>query len=922
MLGIDLPKQQAYSPQTHRGHNISVIPYRRHSYVSPMMHTIFKQCPRAKINSYSVIVLMLMMFSSFFSPLQSIFVPKVFAAGETISGFVYEDINGNGTFDAATESGVSPSSVALYSDDFLTVIGSTLTSGGNFTFDSDNAAAITSGTNYWVSISPPAWTSPLPTEGAYYTHITALGDGEHRVMPTNTGWYHQNIFAGTTFYDTDHNGIRGLSEPVIHNISVAIENSSHVAIYGPFPTSGSYILAGGVIPEGTYYLHYSNYPTSYVFTTPNVGGDDTIDSDVISDSQIVINVTYGVEFANLDAGLYRSDPLVGDTVFNDLDHNGVQGGAGEVGISGVNVDVFNRDTSTSLGSTSTDPSGNYQLALPVPACVENSSWTVGLVSTSNCTASTSGGYYQFSFTTDITCSLNGTRVLFTGASGTVLYNQKCGAGGTLTNSTTYTITTAAEDGTGLATLNLTNIDNPIFTGSVYNITITYINVELHFTAPAGYTFTTEHAALGTVDTDSDVNGSGSTGPLAIFPGELVDNIDAGLYESTPPSPTTAHLTMTKNVDNRHPQTSTNVTYTITVTNSGPASGSGILINDDLPTGTLFSSASGSGTYISSTGEWTIPTLADGSTAVLHIIALVTATGGTITNTAEIISAASTDSSDIYGDGIDQGDLKTASFTVNTNTGETGGGGSIGSGVYFNSHGVTLYAPPLDGNSGSSSHVITSSALPIRTIKPCLVIGGSPSLNFTDVANNPDIAFLTTITFVGTKTNLIHGYGNNSFGPHHALTRFELLKIATGSNCMGSSGGNGGSDTPNTTFSDVPKDTSELSVVVGNAYAHGIIHGVNGKFYPNAPVSQAEMLKMIIAASPYFQDGKPLTTLPVTIKGLTDDSFIQYLELAKKLGLFSLSSDQNFPQNNIVNRENMAETLTKFIHALQGSVVTS
>ena len=79
---------------------------------------------------------------------------------------------------------------------------------------------------------------------------------------------------------------------------------------------------------------------------------------------------------------------------------------------------------------------------------------------------------------------------------------------------------------------------------------------------------------------------------------------------------------------------TYVTYTITVTNNGPSNATGVQITDLLPSGVSWVSDNSGGLYNHNTGLWSIGNLNNGNTTTLTITALVTATNGTIINTAE------------------------------------------------------------------------------------------------------------------------------------------------------------------------------------------------------------------------------------------------------------------------------------------------
>ena len=93
------------------------------------------------------------------------------------------------------------------------------------------------------------------------------------------------------------------------------------------------------------------------------------------------------------------------------------------------------------------------------------------------------------------------------------------------------------------------------------------------------------------------------------------------------------LEITKTVNNTHPKYLQNVTYTLKVHNNGPDNATGVTVLDKLPAGLKFLSSDGN--YNSTTGTWTIGNLANGATAVLNIIAQVTASNTQITNIAGV-----------------------------------------------------------------------------------------------------------------------------------------------------------------------------------------------------------------------------------------------------------------------------------------------
>ena len=98
------------------------------------------------------------------------------------------------------------------------------------------------------------------------------------------------------------------------------------------------------------------------------------------------------------------------------------------------------------------------------------------------------------------------------------------------------------------------------------------------------------------------------------------------------------LSVTKIVDNPTPDRGATITFTTTLANAGPSTATGITVRDALPNGFNFQSAAPSaGTYNSSTGVWSVPSLAANTNATLVITAVVNTSTQTIA-TAQVTAA--------------------------------------------------------------------------------------------------------------------------------------------------------------------------------------------------------------------------------------------------------------------------------------------
>ena len=143
-------------------------------------------------------------------------------------------------------------------------------------------------------------------------------------------------------------------------------------------------------------------------------------------------------------------------------------------------------------------------------------------------------------------------------------------------------------------------------------------------------------------------------------------VRADLYLTSLPA-NYADLSLTKSVSSAAPATGSSISYTLAVTNASgsPATATGVTVLDTLPAGFSFTSATGFGSYNSTTGVWTVGSVPPGATRTLTISGTVNATSGaTILNSAEIIASSAPDIDSTPGNGATgEDDYGAASFTV-------------------------------------------------------------------------------------------------------------------------------------------------------------------------------------------------------------------------------------------------------------------
>jgi uncharacterized repeat protein (TIGR01451 family) len=289
----------------------------------------------------------------------------------------------------------------------------------------------------------------------------------------------------------------------------------------------------------------------------------------------------------------------------------------------------------------------------------------------------------------------------------------------------------------------------------------------------------------------------------------------------------AELAVTKTVNNSTPNVGDLVTYTVTLTNNGPDTATGVVLGDALPAGLVFVSATPSqGTYVASTGLWTVGTVLNGAHPTLIIRATVTG-AGPITNTVTVIDEDELDPAG--GDNTDsvtvtpmQADLslvKTASASTVV----------VGSPVVYT---LVLH----NHGPGAAAGVVLTDALP-NTLRPvstnsaaCLINGQTVTCTFAHIASGVTVTIHVTamVNATGQITNTAR-VASGSFDPvisnnSGTAVLAGVAKSTGGSGGSGAggsgsgSGGSGSGNLPHTGASGIARtlDFALLAIAVGAA----------------------------------------------------------------------------------------------------------
>ncbi|MBX2870912.1 MAG: DUF11 domain-containing protein [Saprospiraceae bacterium] len=168
-------------------------------------------------------------------------------------------------------------------------------------------------------------------------------------------------------------------------------------------------------------------------------------------------------------------------------------------------------------------------------------------------------------------------------------------------------------------------------------------------AETAYDNSAEVLSLDQEDIDSEPNNDVDTdgdGDCSDDPG---DEDDADCVEVDPIK--LIDLELDKSVSNETPDVGTNIVYTISVTNQGPSTASGVIVTDLLPSGLTFVSSDAGADYNSTTGAWNAGTIGIGETVELNITAFVEPDGDYV-NLAEVTDANEEDVDSTPDNGVD------------------------------------------------------------------------------------------------------------------------------------------------------------------------------------------------------------------------------------------------------------------------------
>ncbi|NNF34539.1 MAG: hypothetical protein HKN68_10545, partial [Saprospiraceae bacterium] len=290
-----------------------------------------------------------------------------------ISGKVWKDENGNGLRDSG-EPGRNGVEVVLYDGDGIEV--------GRYTTDILNGMA---GSHLFEDVLAGSYYIQFEVEGGLIATSSDVGgddtidsDVTEANGPFTTSTFTLDIngqenldigllelgnISGRVWKDENGNGLRDSGEPGRNGVEVVLYDGDGVEVDRSTTAilngmAGSYLFED--VLAGSYYIQFE-VEGGMIATSADVGGDDTIDSDVTGENGLYTTSTFnltntGIPF--LDLGLLELGGING-IVWKDVNGNGILEG-GEPTIPEIEIILFNA-IGVEVSRTSTNSSGMYNL---------------------------------------------------------------------------------------------------------------------------------------------------------------------------------------------------------------------------------------------------------------------------------------------------------------------------------------------------------------------------------------------------------------------------------------------------------------------------------------------------------------------------------------------------------------------------------
>ena len=290
----------------------------------------------------------------------------------SLGDLVWEDLNGNGIYEAASETGIPNVTVTLKG------------TAGNGDVINKNTTTNASGIYVFDNLLPGQYelTFALPS-GYYFTTANVGTDNEdsdvingtisninissgNNINHLDAGMYRKGSLGDFVWEDINADGVQQVGEPGIENITIELYDltNSDTSFVGETKSDPQGFYAFNDLKPGQYLIKIQA-SSDLAYTLLNIG-DETRDNDAINGIISPISLSSGQTSNLYDAGLVRYGKI-GNRAWHDVNGNGSQE-ANESGLAGVQIQLTG---TTFLGhpvskTTFTFTDGNYGFDFLLP----------------------------------------------------------------------------------------------------------------------------------------------------------------------------------------------------------------------------------------------------------------------------------------------------------------------------------------------------------------------------------------------------------------------------------------------------------------------------------------------------------------------------------------------------------------------------
>ncbi len=464
--------------------------------------------------------------------------------------------------------------------------------------------------------------------------VSFMGEDDYQYLAITVSA--EPSITGIVFQDSNNNTVNN-SEPGINGWTVNLYVGKSGTVFGTTTTNGS----------GAYTFNSSNTvgnvvisnSTSYRVEVVPVGGFTLTTSNM---PQLFTTAASGNTSAS-DIGYFSGATITG-FAFEDINNDGIRNTLVDQPIAGVTVQLLDSldaivATTTTAPILSTPADGKYVFTGLIPG-----TYRVRMISPTNYIVTqqnigTNMGSDEVN-DSDISFSTNTTNSLVISFAQTLSdvsggFFNPSSISGNVFQDLDYNGLDNGEPGMEAVNVTLYNLNLDLdefgtttdSSGNYHFDNLRPGSYQVRFTVPTNYVLVPYHSGS---DPNNDSDAHPETGHTEDIELTSLDvaGVNAGLANDI------ADLHLTKTVAPDHANVGDTVTFTLTAHNDGPSATSSVVINDTLPAGLTYVSSDGDGTYTNSNSNWAIPSLANGATATLHIVATIT-NSGVIVNEAHV-----------------------------------------------------------------------------------------------------------------------------------------------------------------------------------------------------------------------------------------------------------------------------------------------